>query len=268
MIVLSDTLSKRMNSQQMRDEWVYGLADQQGILIARSALASTYVGKPAAPSFQKAIQTKQFTPHEATTLEGIVGTFLVTPVHGGDWHLGVIVPNAVLNAPLNDLFLKLALLTALWLGLGLLISEVAARYITGQVEKVVKAVQDFNSPTSELKSVQILEFKRIYDQFRLAHSSMKLMKSDLALSASELDKANDLYENAPCGYHSLDREGRFIKINQTELEWLGYRREDLIGQPLSNLLSSASLELFKSQFPILLSNGKLGMMFKTILPNT
>jgi len=32
----------------------------------------------------------------------------------------------------------------------------------------------------------------------------------------------DLYNNAPCGYHSVDKDGVFIAINDTELRWLGY----------------------------------------------
>ncbi|MDI5921177.1 diguanylate cyclase [Halomonas sp. LR5S13] len=40
----------------------------------------------------------------------------------------------------------------------------------------------------------------------------------------------DLYEHAPCGYHSLDAEGRIVKMNRTELNWLGHRAEEVIGK--------------------------------------
>ena len=43
-------------------------------------------------------------------------------------------------------------------------------------------------------------------------------------------EVQDLYENAPCGYHSLDSEGRVVKINRTELDWLGYRAGEIIGK--------------------------------------
>nr|WP_290949403.1 diguanylate cyclase [Halomonas sp.] len=39
----------------------------------------------------------------------------------------------------------------------------------------------------------------------------------------------DLYENAPCGYHSLDCRGCIVNINRTELRWLGYRADEIIG---------------------------------------
>ncbi len=43
-------------------------------------------------------------------------------------------------------------------------------------------------------------------------------------------RVQDIYDNAPCGYHSLDGNGYFIEINQTELSWLGYQRDEVIGK--------------------------------------
>jgi len=40
----------------------------------------------------------------------------------------------------------------------------------------------------------------------------------------------DLYDHAPIGYHSIDPEGLIIEINQTELDWLGYGREEVVGK--------------------------------------
>nr|MCU0924659.1 PAS domain S-box protein [Hydrogenophaga sp.] len=42
-----------------------------------------------------------------------------------------------------------------------------------------------------------------------------------------LTRAQSLYDNAPCGYLSLDAELRFVNMNQTLLNWLGYGRDDL-----------------------------------------
>lgn len=61
-------------------------------------------------------------------------------------------------------------------------------------------------------------------------------------------QVQDLYDNAPTGYHSLDSEGRLIAINQTELDWLGYRREELLGKPLSSIYSSQAATGFLSRF--------------------
>ncbi len=41
----------------------------------------------------------------------------------------------------------------------------------------------------------------------------------------------ELFDEAPVGYHEVDAEGRIIRINRTELEMLGYSAEEMVGQP-------------------------------------
>jgi len=65
-------------------------------------------------------------------------------------------------------------------------------------------------------------------------------------------EADDLYNNAPCGYHSLDENGLLVRINDTELRWLGRTREEVAGKMrFQDLLSSQSRTLFERQFPVL-----------------
>ncbi|MBY4677718.1 sensor domain-containing diguanylate cyclase [Marinobacterium arenosum] len=67
----------------------------------------------------------------------------------------------------------------------------------------------------------------------------------------------DLYEHAPCGYHSLDDEGRLTRINQTELDWLGYDRAELIGKPFHQLLTEPSVARFRDYFEQFKACGQL-----------
>jgi PAS domain S-box-containing protein len=43
-------------------------------------------------------------------------------------------------------------------------------------------------------------------------------------------EVHDLYNNAPCGYHSIDANAVIIAMNDTELKWLGYTRDEVIGK--------------------------------------
>jgi PAS domain S-box-containing protein len=43
------------------------------------------------------------------------------------------------------------------------------------------------------------------------------------------EQAEDLFENAPCGYLSAAPDGTLLRVNATFLEWTGYRREELVG---------------------------------------
>lgn len=59
----------------------------------------------------------------------------------------------------------------------------------------------------------------------------------------------DLYDNAPCGYHSLDASGVYLRINKTERGWLGYAREELVGvKRFAELLTVASRKAFEESF--------------------
>ena len=45
---------------------------------------------------------------------------------------------------------------------------------------------------------------------------------DARFSSLLEDSAEDLYENAPCGYLSTLLDGQIAKVNATLLGWLGY----------------------------------------------
>lgn len=66
----------------------------------------------------------------------------------------------------------------------------------------------------------------------------------------------DLYNQAPCGYHSLDAEGTFQSVNDTELAWLGYTREELVGKRrFETLLTPESGRSFRAQFSRFMERG-------------
>ncbi|HEV2853506.1 MAG TPA: ATP-binding protein [Thermoanaerobaculia bacterium] len=58
------------------------------------------------------------------------------------------------------------------------------------------------------------------------------------------ESAEDLYENAPCGYLSALPDGTIVKVNQTFLSWTGYRREDLAGRRRFQDLLTAGGRIF------------------------
>jgi PAS domain S-box-containing protein len=71
-----------------------------------------------------------------------------------------------------------------------------------------------------------------------------------------LARCLDLYHHAPCGFHSLDDEGRILDMNETELGWLGYTREELVGQRrFADLLTPASRSVMAENFPAFKERG-------------
>jgi two-component system, cell cycle sensor histidine kinase and response regulator CckA len=72
----------------------------------------------------------------------------------------------------------------------------------------------------------------------------------------QLDELQQLYDEAPCGYHSLDANGIFLRVNQTELSMLGYSREEFIGhKTFFEILTPASQQIFIANFPLFKQKG-------------
>ena len=63
------------------------------------------------------------------------------------------------------------------------------------------------------------------------------------------DELQDLYDHAPVGYHSLDAQGRFVRMNRTELDWLGYEPHEVVGRlRFGDLLAPAGRAAFERNF--------------------
>jgi len=74
-----------------------------------------------------------------------------------------------------------------------------------------------------------------------------------------------LYERAPLGYQSLDKNGNFIAVNQAWLDILGYSREEVIGKSFGEFLHPAYKDHFKENFSCFKADGEiLGVEFEMV----
>jgi len=115
------------------------------------------------------------------------------------------------------------------------------------------------SNKSTLSSVNIellkLEFKTKYQQ--LLNSTRELTERKEALQTA-FEEIEDIYNNAPCGYHSLDENAVFVRINDTELRWLGETREGFTGtRKFPDILTEESRQKFYRNYPLFIKSGHL-----------
>ena len=67
-----------------------------------------------------------------------------------------------------------------------------------------------------------------------------------------------LYNQAPCGYHSVDTRGQFVAINDTELRMLGYSRDEVVGKlNIRDVLAPYEIARFERQFVEFLQTGRI-----------
>jgi PAS domain S-box-containing protein len=81
------------------------------------------------------------------------------------------------------------------------------------------------------------KFVTVFENFtarRQAEIALKKSNEELEQHVRERTlELSNLYNNSPCGYHSLDARGVFVRINDTELNWLGYSRDEIVNKKSS-----------------------------------
>ena len=120
-------------------------------------------------------------------------------------------------------------------------------------KQVEEELRQHRRHVDELVALRTSQFEKQTAIFKSANANLSSELRALGQSGEKLKKyANqlgDLYNNAPCGYHSLDVDGMFAQINDTELQWLGYTREELVGRvKLIDVLTANSMNFFLDHY--------------------
>ncbi len=99
-------------------------------------------------------------------------------------------------------------------------------------------------------------------KLQIHHHDISLLNKELSRTRIELEESRqqciDLYDYAPVGYLTLDKQGFIIAANLTAAGILGAERESLQGKPFSLIVVQESLDLFHLHMSQALnSNGKV-----------
>ncbi|MBP6900355.1 MAG: PAS domain S-box protein [Burkholderiaceae bacterium] len=101
---------------------------------------------------------------------------------------------------------------------------------------------------TEQRSAQLaLERQQAELEALVARRTAQLEAANATL-AERASAIADLYDNAPCGYHSLAADGTITAVNATELQMLGYQREEFVGQPIARFLSAEGQQRFRERY--------------------
>lgn len=100
-----------------------------------------------------------------------------------------------------------------------------------------------------------LQLKTEESNYELTMEIKRRLETEKQLKIA-LAESEDLYDNAPCGYHNTDKNGYFINMNNTELNWLGYKRDEIVGKKcVSDIITEEYKDRFKTTFPLLKEQG-------------
>ena len=127
-----------------------------------------------------------------------------------------------------------------------LVIEGTGKLITDKIRQCAKRLQDWERITFDTnntitsKSIQEFQYSFlgfaagiliiILYLFYLINASLKARLQAEAILQASAAETHDLYNNAPCGYFSVDRSIAISAINQTLLNWIGYTEKEVIGK--------------------------------------
>jgi PAS domain S-box-containing protein len=84
-------------------------------------------------------------------------------------------------------------------------------------------------------------------------------KASLAMAYDVTERESevkDLWDNAPCGYHTLSPDLTILHMNATELQWLGYTAEEVVGKlKIGDLMTAEGKSLLAKGFDYLVEKG-------------
>lgn len=76
---------------------------------------------------------------------------------------------------------------------------------------------------------------------------------------------DELLNNAPCGFLTVDDNGKIVETNQTLLNLLGYERDELLASPIEKLFSVAGRIFYQTHFfPLLKLQNKAEEIYLTL----
>ncbi len=78
----------------------------------------------------------------------------------------------------------------------------------------------------------------------------------LASIEEQSARIQDLYDQAPCGYHSVNSDGVIVHVNRTLLEWIGATAEEVIGRcKVTDFVDAEGRALVEREFPRIKQEG-------------
>lgn len=156
--------------------------------------------------------------------------------------------------------------------IGLTHYDIAPKAIADESEKTDVAVMEQNKlleveinardRDGRMRSIYIVKFPihnekgEVTGMGGVAADMTERKENELKLQEA-FEHINDLYNHAPCGYHSINANGIFTEINQTELNWLGYTKAEVVNKLMfTDILTNESKATFSKNFEGFKKTGK------------
>ena len=228
---LASILQPIFDEAGLRDDWLGGINDRNGIIVARARAAERFVGQIARPEPLEVVKSGNRSGTFANvTLEGISveNSFYRSPLTG--WTVVIAVPAQILRAPFYKVLAIISLIGAALVGVSIVLALIAGRKISGPIRALADAavalVEGNHTLHPNYKVEELNQVARAFDQ------TAQVMRERNAAQA-ELSRTNSLLETIIRSSSDLiyakDPENRAILFNPSTLKVIGKPWEELRG---------------------------------------
>jgi PAS domain S-box-containing protein len=227
----------------------YGILTADGVLLWRNVDQNSSIGKVKTLSpMVRSLLAKGDGNVDGVGSDKVARFYAITPVPGAKLFSYVGVPSQPSYDRIAQRTRQNFLLTLIGLLALVALSVFFSRRIANPVTALAATAIDLKGGNQNVRapSKGPRETRLLADAFNALVDDWQRAEHALREAASEID---DLYQNAPCGYHSIDGQGKLVRINNTELRWLGYTREEVEGVLcFTDFLSAQSRILFALEY--------------------
>jgi signal transduction histidine kinase/CheY-like chemotaxis protein len=184
------------------EEWVRGVLDTRGVLVARSREGERYVGQQGPPSFLRRTAESDAGVYTETALDGAAVHGAFTRAPESRWIVAVAVPARVVEAPFRASMTALGGISLALLGLGIAFGYVISRQIArGISDSAAEAEAIVSGGPTRQRTSRITEVQRLLDALNRSAALLderqherdeQVARADAARAAAEAaDRAKD-----------------------------------------------------------------------------
>ena len=209
-VITPDRLANLLRGQStLTDEWVRGVMDNNGVLVARTRESARFVGEKGTPEFLRRYSALNEDFYRDNTLEGVpvYGAYSRAPM--SRWIAGVAVPVAVVDAGFRQSFVVVTTFGIFLLGIGLAGAFEISRRISRDIARAAGSADliargrhpDVGwSPVSEVerlsdalvRSADLLDARQRDRDEQVARADAAKLEAERArIAAEEADSAKD-----------------------------------------------------------------------------
>lgn len=194
--------------QSLPHEWLAGIVDRHGMLLARSKDPDKFIGKPVRDDFAKALLIGDGF-HEGMTLAGVRATAFFSRAPTSGWTFFVSVPNSTLKRPAEDTALLMGGISLLLIAITALAALAIARRTARSVEALRRSAEALGRGERVAREhTGTLEIDAVNAAMMQAGEEIRSARSDLEQRVAEAVASAERSQRALLQAQKLEALGR------------------------------------------------------------